>query len=318
MAPKPPRHPSAVPPSPPPRRGPWRPSLRRPSLRRARPAVGAGGIAPKRSKRQKSPAESRLTGPWRAWRRVLPWLLVACVACLVTVLVVLPAAWITPRFAAATGGRVSLVDPQGSLWRGSARLMLSAGSGAEGATVMPYRIDWTTRVWPLLSGHVQMVMREAQPQALPIVLDARRHLTTLSSGTLAVPAGLLTGLGAPFNTLDFQGDLRLDWTEWRLIEDRAYGGLVVSLRDLSSRVSLLRPLGTYRATFTAAGQDGTLELTTLSGPLMVNGTGQFRDGQMNFSGKVSSGAETQASLAGLLNLMGRPLGDGSYALSFTH
>ncbi|MGI4861154.1 MAG: type II secretion system protein N [Janthinobacterium lividum] len=237
-------------------------------------------------------------------------------ACLATVLLLLPAAWIVPRFAAATGGRVSLVDPQGSLWRGSARLMLSAGSDAEGATVMPNRIDWTTRFWPLLSGHVQMVMREAQPHALPILLDARRDGATLSAGSLAVPAGLLAGLGAPFNTLNFQGDIRLDWTEWRVIGERAYGGLVMSLRDLSSSVSLLRPLGTYRATFTAAGQDGTLVVETLSGPLMVDGTGQFRDGQMNFSGKVHSSAEAQPNLAGLLNLMGRPLGDGAYALNF--
>lgn len=313
MTPTPPRDPSTAPSPGASRRGPWRPSLRR-----ARPSAGGAGIASKPAKQRKRQVESGLPGPWRAWRRVLPWLLMACAACLVTVLAVFPAAWVTPRFAAATGGRVSLVDPQGSLWRGSARLMLSAGSGAEGATVMPYRIDWTTRFWPLLSGHVRMVMREAQPRALPILLDAGLHLTTLSAGTLAVPAGLLTGLGAPFNTLDFQGDLRLDWTEWRLIEDRAYGGLAIGLRDLSSRVSLLRPLGTYRATFTAAGQDGTLEVTTLSGPLVVNGTGQFHDGQMNFSGKVSSRAEAQASLAGLLNLMGRPLGDGTYALSFTH
>ncbi|MCY0389192.1 type II secretion system protein N [Robbsia sp. Bb-Pol-6] len=313
MAPTPPRDPAAVPPPPrPSRSGSWRPSLRRPSPRRrpaadALPAARIAGGAPG----WRSPG-----GRWRAWLRVLPWLLVVCVACLATVLVLLPAAWIVPRFAAATGGRVSLVDPQGSLWHGSARLMLSAGSDAEGATVMPNRIAWTTRAWPLLSGHLRMVMREEQPQALPVLLDARWDGTTLSAGGLAVPAGLLTGLGAPFNTLDFQGDMRLDWTEWRLIGDRAYGGLVVSLRDLSSRVSLVRPLGTYRATVTAAGQEGTLVVETLSGPLTVSGDGQFRDGRMNFAGRVSSSDEARPNLAGLLNLMGRPLGDGAHALSF--
>lgn len=295
MAPMPPRG-AAPPPRP----------ARRPRRSRAVPSTSVPG----------APRGDRPAGRWRAALRALPWALVAVAACLATVLVLFPAAWIAPRFAAATGGRVSLIDPQGSLWRGSARLMLSAGSDAEGATVMPHRLEWTTRAWPLLSGHLRMVMREARPDALPILLDARRDGTTLSPGGLAMPAGVLTGLGAPFNTLDFQGDMRLDWTEWRLIGDRAYGGLILGLRDLSSRVSLLRPLGTYRATFTAAGRDGTLVVETVSGPLIVNGTGQFRDGRMTFSGTVGSTEAARPNLAGLLNIMGRPLGDGTYALGF--
>src|ERR1700687_1418115 len=76
-----------------------------------------------------------------------PWFAVAVVSVVVTLAVMLPAAWIVPQFAKATAGHVNLVDPAGSLWKGSATLMLATGSGAggsDGATLLPGRIEWRT------------------------------------------------------------------------------------------------------------------------------------------------------------------------------
>ena len=63
----------------------------------------------------------------RRWRAALPWLVVAVLSSGTVSLVLLPAAWITPQFTKASGGHVNLVDPAGSLWHGSATLMLAAG-----------------------------------------------------------------------------------------------------------------------------------------------------------------------------------------------
>jgi general secretion pathway protein N len=98
-----------------------------------------------------------------ATRRILaawPWLTVTIVSVAVTLLVMLPAAWIVPRFSKATGGHVNLVDPAGSLWKGSATLMLAAGADGEGATLLPGRIEWNTAFWALFTGHVRMQMRQ--------------------------------------------------------------------------------------------------------------------------------------------------------------
>src|SRR5260364_415477 len=62
--------------------------------------------------------------------RALPWLLSALVASAVTVGAMLPAAWFTPAVARITHNRVHLTAPSGSVWRGSAMLMFSAGAHA--------------------------------------------------------------------------------------------------------------------------------------------------------------------------------------------
>src|ERR1700722_434603 len=99
-------------------------------------------------------------------RRLLaawPWFVVAGVSVVVTLAVMLPAAWIVPQFAEATDGHVELVDPAGSLWKGSGTLMLATGGGAggaDGATLLPGLIEWRTAFWPLFPGHVRMEMRQ--------------------------------------------------------------------------------------------------------------------------------------------------------------
>lgn len=250
------------------------------------------------------------------WLRVVACLVVAVLASGVTALIMLPAAWITPVFAQATGQRILLADPQGSLWHGSAQLMLSAGADANGATLMPYRFEWHTAPWPLLTGRLRMTMRESRPLSEPIVIDAQLSGATLSAGGMAVPASVLSGLGMPFNTLALEGDVRLEWTDWRLIGDKAYGQLVVVVRDVGSSVSRLKPLGSYRATVVATGQGANVTLATLAGPLSLTGSGQVQGGRVHFVGLAKSTPEARPNLAGLLNLLGRRIDENTNSLDF--
>ena len=77
-----------------------------------------------------------MRGMWRRLLVAMPWLVVAIVSCGVTSIAMMPAAWITPQFAKATQGHVNLVDPSGSLWHGSATLVLAAGGGG-GQPLLP-------------------------------------------------------------------------------------------------------------------------------------------------------------------------------------
>jgi general secretion pathway protein N len=254
----------------------------------------------------------------RRLRAALPWLAVALIANVVMLLVMAPAAWVTPQFAKATQGHVNLVEPSGSLWRGSASLMLAAGPGAESATLLPGRVEWRTSFWPLLVGRIHMQMRQSEAMPDPVNVEATPRSATLSGGSIAVPAALLAGLGAPFNTLDLQGDVRLSWTDWRSFNRQAFGQLIVTLNDMSSRVSRVKPLGSYRVVFQAAGGSGTLDLTTTKGPLLLNGHGTVSPASTSFSGMASATPDAADNLAGLLNLLGRPVGPGQVALSFVH
>lgn len=252
----------------------------------------------------------------RRLRAALPWIAVALIANVVVLLVMAPAAWVTPQFAKATQGHVNLVEPSGSLWHGSASLMLAAGPGAESATLLPGRIEWRTSFWPLFMGRVRMQMLQSQAMPDPVTVDATLRSATLSGGTIAVPASLLAGLGAPFNTLDLQGDVRLTWTEWRSFNRQAFGQLIVTLNDMSSRVSRVKPLGSYRVVFQAVGQAGTIDLTTSKGPLLLSGQGTVSQTSSTFNGVATSEQEARENLAGLLNLLGRHTGPDTVELTF--
>ncbi|CAN7547045.1 type II secretion system protein N [Trinickia sp. LjRoot230] len=247
---------------------------------------------------------------------LLPWLAIALVSSAAVLLALLPASWVTPQFARATQGHVNLIDPAGSLWHGSATLMLAAGTDASAATVLPGRVEWQTAFWPLLRGRLQMSMRQTVAMPEPVALDASYDGATLSPGNIAVPAALLTGLGAPFNTLDPQGDVRLGWTQWHLIRTNAFGRLDITLADMVSRVSQVKPLGSYRVVFQAQGATSTIDLSTLKGPLLLSGHGSVAGSAVSFHGEASAAPQARDNLAGLLNLLGRPTGAGTVALDY--
>jgi general secretion pathway protein N len=256
-------------------------------------------------------AMRRLTAAW-------PWLVITVLTVLVTLLVMLPAAWIVPQFSKASAGHVNLVDPAGSLWHGSATLMLAAGSDGEGATLLPGRVEWRTEFWPLFTGHVRMQMRQTQAMPDAVYVDAAMRGATLSAGQIAVPASLLAGLGAPFNTLDMEGNVKLAWTEWRVLGGGStYGQVIVTLDDMASRVSRVKPLGSYRVVFQAVGTAGTIDLNTAKGPLMLSGQGTVAGRSATFQGEASAAPEARENLAGLLNLLGPHRGPDSVALVFS-
>ncbi|MEC5407348.1 type II secretion system protein N [Paraburkholderia sp. MPAMCS5] len=254
----------------------------------------------------------------RRVRAALPWFFVALFSCAAVMLAMLPAAWITPQFARQSGGHVNLVDPAGSLWHGSATLMLAAGSDMSAATLLPGRIEWHTAFWPLFTGRVRMIMRHSEAMPDPITIDATPRSANVTPGTIAVPASLLSGLGAPFNTLDLQGEVRLSWSDWRSFNREAFGQLTLALNDVSSRVSLVKPLGSYRLVFQAEGVSSTLDLRTVKGPLKLSGHGVVSTASTSFRGTASAAPEAHDNLAGLLNLLGRPSGPDTVTLSFAH
>jgi hypothetical protein len=91
----------------------------------------------------------------------------------------------------------------------------------------------------------------------PVDVEATLRGANITAGAIAVPASLLAGLGAPFNTLDLDGNVRLARTPWRVFGTDAFGRLTVTLGDMSSRVSLVKPLGSYEAVLQAQGASST-------------------------------------------------------------
>jgi general secretion pathway protein N len=87
----------------------------------------------------------------------------------------------------------------------------------------------------------------------------------------------------------------------------------VEAQDLVSRLSTLRPLGSYRMDVRAEadGNTTTLALKTLSGRLQLQGQGQWVGGRLRFQGVAEAAPDSEAALNNLLNIIGRRQGPRS-------
>ena len=105
-----------------------------------------------------------------------------------------PAQWLADSLQHASGGRLLLAEARGSLWNGSAVLVLTGGTGSRDASALPGRLEWTLR--PGLSG-----LQLSAQQACCLPQPLRLHLTPGWSGyTLRVGDALTAAPGATANT----------------------------------------------------------------------------------------------------------------------
>ena len=126
------------------------------------------------------------------------------------------------------------------------------------------------------------------------------------------PAGILRGLGTPWNTLAFEGDLKLSAQGLQLLPApngwRLNGVLVVHAEGVSSRISTVRPLGSYRMELDGRKDSTQIRLSTLAGPLELKGEGAFIAGQLRFQGSARAEPERREALGNVLNLIGNRTG----------
>lgn len=250
--------------------------------------------------------------------REAPWTWAAAGALLgiaLASIVFAPARWLAAGVERATRGHVVLADPRGTVWNGSAGLVFTGGAGSTDAAALPGRITWDLQ--PRWNGAAATVRAECcTPRPIPVRARLRWGGAAVDVGDSESqwPAALTGGLGTPWNTLQFDGDLRLstrglsvEWVEGRpAIAGRAE---LVALR-VASRLSTLRPMGSYRITL-QGGTPATLRLETLEGSLQLSGSGQWVGSRLRFRGEASAAPEREAALANLLGIIGRRRGSRS-------
>ena len=251
----------------------------------------------------------------------------AIIGALIALVCFAPASWLADRVSAATQQRLMLVDARGSIWSGSAVLVLTGGPGSRDAAALPGRLAWTLRPRGL-------ALEAVLSQACCLHGDVAVNWAPGSGGFTATlkppgewvgqwPVAWLAGLGTPWNTLRLGGTARLLSSgltiqsvqgRWRLA-----GGLDVELMHASSRLSTLDTLGSYRLSVqgeplntprdaarggVAAGT-AQITLSTLEGALLLSGNGSWGLAGLRFQGEASAVDPDDAALGNLLNIIGR-------------
>lgn len=231
---------------------------------------------------------------------------------LLALLLFAPARWLADAIGRAAQGRVLLSDARGTVWTGSAQLVLTGGEGSKDTAALPTRVEWRLRPrWSGLAAQLDSACCTGEPLRLRVYPNMAGARAVLADAQTRWPAAVLAGLGTPWNTLQFDGDLLLstqrlsvEWIEGRL---SVAGRAELRAQRLSSRLSTLRPMGSYRITL-VGGEIPALQLDTLEGSLQLTGSGQWVGSRLRFSGTASAAPDREAALANLLNIIGRRSG----------
>jgi general secretion pathway protein N len=243
----------------------------------------------------------------------------------VALVVYAPASWLAAGIDLASTGKVLLEEPRGTVWAGSAQLVLAGGNGSAGATRLPSRMSWKINpqwlgVTVLLDAPCCTPVAPVQVTALLGGVTGAGALTwLLRSPKLTFPATLLTGLGAPWNTMQLAGDFQVSsdqlagkWISGQGLQQLT-GQALLQADNVTTALSTVQPLGSYR--LSTAGTSLKLETKTDSSSeaaLVLSGTGQIEQGRLAFLGEALAGKGREDALSNLLHMIGQwqPSTDG--------
>lgn len=216
-------------------------------------------------------------------------------------------------FERVTSDRLTLGDAEGTVWKGSALIAAVPAGNAPVTPLLPGRFSW--RLSPsILLGRVNARIENPTVLSEPVQITGTWTHWHLTASGITFPAGGLSGLGAPFNTAQLSGRVRSSWTPLELAREGDHvvvnGTIAFDIDDLSSRLSPIKALGTYRLRMHWQGRDARFVLETLRGPMLLGGTGGMTDGRWRFAGRAEAAPGHDQDLANFLNLLGESRKEG--------
>ncbi|WKB54917.1 type II secretion system protein N [Eleftheria terrae] len=240
---------------------------------------------------------------------------------LVALVAYAPAAWLANAVSSASGQRVLLAEADGTIWSGSAMLILTGGADSRDATTLPGRLQWKLG---LAGSALQVSLQQERSLNGTVTLQVRPGLGRSEVRLLPQPgwigqwpSALLSGLGTPWNTLRLGGAVRLSSPQGLVLEQAAgrwemKGSADIEVLDASSPLTTLEQLGSYRLHLSGndAGQV-MLDLSTTEGALQLKGDGMIAPKGVRFRGEASASEGNEAALNNLLNIIGRREGERS-------
>ncbi len=263
----------------------------------------------------------------------------ACVGLLLGLVMQAPARWLSEAVANATQQRVLLLNPQGTVWQGSAEWALSDGqhtlataqaANAHQVAALPTRlasrVQW--QIGPSIDFQnfamgLKLELQSAccTPSPLHVFVAPTWQGMQLRSQahTSEWPAAWLVGLGAPWNTLQPEGRMQLRTQAWQWqqpwstahAQPQLTGQIELQLLQFSTRLSTLRPLGNYRVVV-KGGDTMQMQLDTLEGSLQLQGHGEWQQGRLRFRGEAKAQTDAEAAVSNLLNVLGQRRGNVSF------
>lgn len=253
------------------------------------------------------------TASGASWR----WALLGALIGLAFALAVFaPARWLAAGLAQWSGGHLQLVNARGTVWNGSAGVVFSSGAGGAESISLPGQLGWTLRPgWNGITASLDLPCCAPKPLEVKGLPRSDGLELEWRDGQSRWPAAMLAGFGAPWNTLKLEGVLDLSMQSlvlrWSGPKLTLAGRATLDATDISSSLSTLRPMGSYRIAL-EGGPVPSLLVTTRDGSLQLSGSGRWNGTAMRFDGEASAAPGREDALSNLLNIIGRR--DGARSL----
>lgn len=226
-------------------------------------------------------------------------------------IVLAPATLIDARLAGASGGRLRLASAEGTVWSGTGWIEIR---DAEGRAGVARRLAWHVLPWSLLRGRlVAEIDLDQAAKPFPVTLSLSG--LEIADAGINLPAAAL-GLGMPkLAPFRLTGEVRVDIRQLSLERGRVDGDATLQWRAAGSALTPISPLGDYEVRFKAAGPAVHAVLSTLEGPLQLDGKGTWLNGgPPSFLATARVPAQHQDQLSPLFRLIAVERGTGTFEL----
>ncbi len=232
---------------------------------------------------------------------------IVVLACLLIFAVAyLPIRWLSTNVAKLTNCQVSVLQPEGTLWSGSAQLgfsdiKLGTSETCQTPQVGSERFAWKSQC--SISDLKCKWLIQYPNTARPLELTVHPRAIKLGSNQIELPAKLIEVMGGLMRSLHLRGKLVIRWDD--LVWDSAQRGLVEAhFLNVASPISPVKPLGSYKLTLQFA-QELRLDVSTINGPLLLAANGIVEKGRLSLQGEATAPPESLDSLIGLLSIIGK-------------
>ena len=227
-------------------------------------------------------------------------------------IVLAPATLIDARLESASEGRLRLASAEGTLWSGAGWIEVRDAQGRAGVA---RRLAW--RVLPVSLLRARLVAEVELDQAakpFPVTISLSR--IEIADAGIKLPAAAL-GLGMPrLAPLRLTGDVLVNIPHLSLERGRVDGDATLQWRAAGSALTPVSPLGDYEVRFKAVGPVVYATLSTLEGPLQLDGRATWSNGAPpNFLATARVPAQQQEQLLPLFHLIAVERGAGSFEFS---
>jgi general secretion pathway protein N len=211
-----------------------------------------------------------------------------------------PATIVDAQLKRATDGRLRLSQAQGTIWAGSGLLELRDVRGSNAIAK-----DFAWRVLPDSLWRGRLVCEVTlENQGRPFLVSATISKVSITNAEINLPAAAMALAEPRLKPLKLSGNVALRTTNVAMGTGEMLGNVTLQWRNAGSAFTPVSPIGSYELQLNGEGKSASAMLSTLQGPLQLDGSGAWTIGQNpQFQATVRVPPQYQEQFTPLLRLI---------------